>query len=233
MRALRWWLGGVLVALGVIWLLDVVGLLNAGLLIGRWWPLALIVLGLLAVLSERHLSAGPVILVLVGAALLISDLTVVNLGGILWASLFIVVGIWMLADFALRRNSREYDDDIQDVFALLGASHVKNRSSGFRHADVLAVLGGATLDLQDADLAPAARVYAMAILGGVDVIVPTNVRVEMSGLPIFGGYQDKSVGPRELPADAPTLKVVAIALFGGVEIKNPQSSAALSPITQR
>ena len=232
MKSLRIWMGGLLLTLGVIWLLDLAGL-DAGQLIRQWWPLAVITLGLVAVLSERHLSAGPVVLVLAGTALLISNLAGVSVGGIVWASVIIVVGVWMLTDFARRRGSGEHLSEVQDVFALLGASHATNRSSRFRHADVLAVLGGATLDLQDAGVEPGARVDAMAVFGGVDVIVPPNVRVEISGLPIFGGYQDKTIGSRELPPDAPGLKVMAIALFGGVEVKNPQPTEDLQPSTQR
>ena len=38
--------------------------------------------------------------------------------------------------------------------------------------------------------------------------------------PVFGGYEDKTAGNGDVPADAPLLKVGATAIFGGVDVKN-------------
>jgi len=85
---------------------------------------------------------------------------------------------------------------------------------------VSAVFGGATLDMREARLDPGATVDALALFGGVDVIVPTGWRVDLGGLPIFGGYDDKTTGDGDLPPDAPVLRVAATAIFGGVDVKN-------------
>ncbi|HET9649545.1 MAG TPA: LiaF domain-containing protein [Microlunatus sp.] len=226
MRSFRVWLGALLLVLGVLWLLDVAGVVDAGDLIARWWPLAVIALGVFALVSERRLAPGPVIVLLFGVALLIGEFSVGDAGQVLWPVLFVAVGGWLLLNRAFRRGplpssqSRDAFADRQDVFALLGGSHAVNRSPSFRHADVTAVFGGATLDLREAVPAPDARVDALALFGGVEVIVPSGWRVELSGLPIFGGYQDKTAGHRTPVADGPVLKVVATAVFGGVEIKN-------------
>jgi hypothetical protein len=45
--------------------------------------------------------------------------------------------------------------------------------------------------------------------------------VELSGLPLFGGYDDRTRGPVPPPPDAPVLRVVATAVFGGVTVKSP------------
>lgn len=203
MKPLRLWLGSVLVALGILWLLDAAGLLAAGQLIGRWWPAALIALGVLAAIGERRLAPGPMLLVLVGTAFLIDQLGIVRLGAMIWPFAAIVVGCWMLVEYALHRKAGRHASDRGNVFALLGGSHAVNRSNRFEHADVSAVLGGATLDLREATLAPGAQVDALALFGGIEVIVPQGWRVEVSGLPIFGGYQDKTRGQRGLSPDVP------------------------------
>ena len=56
------------------------------------------------------------------------------------------------------------------------------------------------------------------------MLVPEGWRVTMSGLPIFGGYEDKTHGDGSLPPDAPVLKVGATAVFGGVTVKNHADS---------
>ncbi|HEY6687855.1 MAG TPA: LiaF domain-containing protein [Propionibacteriaceae bacterium] len=226
MKPLRVWIGAVLVAIGLLWLLDALGVLAAGPLIGHWWPLAVIALGVLAVFAGGRLSPGPAVLILVGTGLLISQLLNVDVGRILWPGVVIVVGGWFLVDFARQRAHASDPSERQDVFALLGGSHVTNRSPRFRHANVSALFGGATLDLREAGLQPGARVDALAMFGGVEVIVPTGWRVQLSGLPIFGGYHDKTSGQPILAPDAPVLNVVATAIFGGVEVKNPESSSS-------
>ena len=51
------------------------------------------------------------------------------------------------------------------------------------------------------------------------MLVPKGWRVSVSGLPIFGGYDDKTT-QGDLPADAPLLRVNATAVFGGVGVAN-------------
>lgn len=225
MKPLRLWLGSLFIALGVVWLLDAVGVLSADTVIARWWPVAVIGLGVVALVGERRLAPGPVVLLTIGTILLVNQLTSINISGVVWGGVVILVGAWLMIDYARPRTRDPRASETQDVFALLGGSHSSNRSEHFRHADISAVLGGATLDLREAVPAPGARVDALALFGGVDVIVPTGWRVEISGLPIFGGYQDKTGGDRGLAADAPVLKVVATALFGGVEVKNVPDGA--------
>ena len=222
MKPVRVWIGSVLVAFGLLWLLEAFGVLDARPVIEGWWPVAVIALGIIAVAGGRRLAPGPVALILIGSGLLISQLTIVDLSRIIWPSVAVIVGGWLLVDFARQRGDQAPNaSDRQDVFALLGGCKVSNRSAQFRHANVSAVFGGATLDLRDATLQPGARVDALALFGGVDVVVPVGWRVELSGLPIFGGYEDKTSGQHVLAPDAPVLSVVATALFGGVEVKNP------------
>ena len=220
MKPLRLWLGSLLLALGVVWLLDAAGVLSAGAVIAGWWPIAVVGLGVLALIGERRLAPGPIVLLAIGGVLLIDQLSLIGVSGIVWGGVVIAIGTWLLIDFARPRARSQRVSETQDVFALFGGSHASNRSEHFRHADVTAVLGAATLDLREAAAAPGARVDALALFGGVDVIVPSDWRVQVSGLPVFGGYQDKTGGDRGLAPDAPELTVVATALFGGVEVRN-------------
>jgi hypothetical protein len=235
MRPLRLWIGFGCVALGSVWLLDAAGVLSASTVIGRWWPILLIGLGALALVGERRLAPGPTVLLAIGAVLLLRQLTTSNINGLVWGGVVCITGGWLLMDWARARNRGAGLADTQDVFAVIGGSHSRSRSHCFRHADVCAVLGGATLDLRSAVPAPGgARVDAFALFGGVELIVPTTWRVEISGVPLFGGYQDKTSGDLDHAPNAPVLEIVAIALFGGVEVKNlPMSSGFDNTVVAR
>ena len=214
------WFAAVLIAAGGLWLLDAADVLDAGATIDHWWPVAVIGLGVVAAASERRLGLGPVVLVVIGTLLLVDQLDLLDAHTIVWPVVAILAGLWLLFNRGQGIRGRDQTSSRQDVVALLGAAESRNRSPHFRHANVSAVFGGATLDMRDAHLDPGASVDALALFGGVDVIVPPGWRVELGGLPIFGGYEDKTYGNGDVPPDAPVLKVGATAIFGGVGIKN-------------
>ncbi len=214
------WFAGVLIAVGAVWLLDAANVLDGSTTMDHWWPLAVIALGLVAAASERRLALGPVVLVVIGILLLINQLDLVAVDAIVWPVVAIVAGLWLLLGRGRWSRVREEESSRQDVVALLGAAESRNRSPHFRHADVSAVFGGATLDMRDARLDPGASVDAIALFGGVDVIVRPEWRVELGGLPIFGGLEDKTGRNGDVPVEAPVLKVAGTAIFGGVGVKN-------------
>lgn len=61
MKPLRLWLGSLLLALGVVWLLDAAGALSAGAVIAGWWPIAVVGLGVrnLPLGTEAAAEMGP------------------------------------------------------------------------------------------------------------------------------------------------------------------------------
>ncbi|GAA4061294.1 DUF1707 SHOCT-like domain-containing protein [Actinomadura miaoliensis] len=95
-----------------------------------------------------------------------------------------------------------------------------------RHLVSLSVVGGTCLDLRDAQLtAPEVTLTKVSLLGGVTVCVPHGVRVVLEGgsllraAGLFGGRADDDCEP--LPPDAPTLRIRAFSLFGGVTVQAP------------
>ena len=82
-----------------------------------------------------------------------------------------------------------------------------------------AFMGGVDLDLRSAILSgPVTTITAVAIMGGVEVIVPPGVHVEMHGLPLLGGWSNH-VREEDLPPHAPEVHVRGFALMGGVEVR--------------
>ena len=88
----------------------------------------------------------------------------------------------------------------------------------------LTLMGGNALDLREARLASReTTINAVAIMGGIDIIVPEDVRVVDDGIGIMGGFgvedhDSCTVSVAELPADAPVVRVRGLALMGGVGI---------------
>ncbi|MEV8438748.1 LiaF domain-containing protein [Actinosynnema sp. NPDC051121] len=217
MKPVRTWIGFVLVSLGLLGILDAAGVSDAGELLSSWWPVAVIGLGVAAVLSQRHLSLGPGVIVAIGLVMLVDEQEWTT-GDVLWPALFVAVGVAVLA--GLRRHRTIAHEETGAPVALFGGTKVRNRAEHLTHSSVSAVFGGATLDLREAHIDQEADVDAFALFGGVDVLVPRGWRVSLGGLPIFGGYDDNTEHNGTLPPDAPVLRVNATALFGGVDVRN-------------
>jgi uncharacterized protein DUF1707 len=78
--------------------------------------------------------------------------------------------------------------------------------------------GGGWLDLRAAELSgPVTTFLAVAYKSRVTILVPPNVRVEMTGLGVSQDVHDEDPGYR-LPADAPVIHVRGVAYKGTVEI---------------
>jgi predicted membrane protein len=87
-------------------------------------------------------------------------------------------------------------------------------------ADVTALFGGYELDLRDAEVADRpARISAVTMFGGVDVIVPRGWNVRLDVLPIFGGAKDERPR-REAEHEDIDLIVTGFVAFGGISVSD-------------
>ena len=84
----------------------------------------------------------------------------------------------------------------------------------------IAFMGGVSLDLREATLtAPVTDIYIFAMMGGVEVIVPPDVRLESDGFAIMGGFEDQLTEPASRDPNAPLVRVHGLAIMGGVEAR--------------
>ena len=217
MRPVRLWIGLVLLTLGVFGVLNATGVRGVGRTIDLWWPVAIIGLGLTALLAQRRISFWPIVITGLGLVLL-ADQQNWTTGDVAGPAILILIGGAILIGFA--RNHTAAHLDRREPIAVFSGTKTVDRSEHLNHTDVTAVFGGATLDLREAHIDQVASVDAFALFGGVQVLVPKDWRVSVGGLPLFGGYDDKTTSNGSLPADAPLLKINATAIFGGVEVAN-------------
>ena len=106
------------------------------------------------------------------------------------------------------------------AMAVLGGFETKGTWVLPRHLKVIAVLGGGSIDLREARFgAGVSEIDVTAARGGVVIVVPPGVRLEVLGSGVLGGF---SVGASDASAfdpQAPVLRVRGIAILGGVDIK--------------
>jgi hypothetical protein len=120
---------------------------------------------------------------------------------------------------AAQRAPVEQVRDQQAVIAIMGGASRKGSWVPPRHLYVVAVMGGAELDFRDARFGPGiVEITVFALMGGVEITVPPDVNVEVNGVALMGGFEERAGGA---PADpsAPLLRIGGFALMGGVEVR--------------
>ncbi|MFI7140247.1 DUF1707 domain-containing protein [Streptomyces massasporeus] len=94
-----------------------------------------------------------------------------------------------------------------------------------RRFTCFAFWGGGEIDLREANFADReVEINAIAIMGGVDVIVPPGVEVVVRGIGIMGGFDHREEGVPGEPG-APRVIVTGFALWGGVGVQRKLTRA--------
>ena len=110
-------------------------------------------------------------------------------------------------------------DSFITLSAFMGGCTRANASHDFQGGHLTAVLGGCELDLRRASISKGQAVIEVsAIMGGIQIKVPTDWYVSLQGTPILGGFDDKTFHPQgELTK---RLIISGEAIMGGVDITN-------------
>lgn len=213
----RSWIGIILIVVGIGFLLQQLGMIEFTSLLKTWWPIIFILFGI-AIFMERSLSAilTGLLFIIVGSILILNQWIDINLISLIFPLILIVIGL----AFILSKGQKKVhvNDDIES-FCLFSSTEVKSQSTNFQNGSVTAIFGGSEIDLRDAIIADGANMEITIIFGGVNIIVPDNVMIEIRGVPIFGGWDDKTRNYVE-NGDVPLLKINCLSVFGGLEVKN-------------
>ena len=219
-------LGLVVIAVGVIFLLDQLHLANARELL-RWWPGLTLAYGLMLLSGfccRRSVTAGLLVSLFSGWLLL------QRFGWIdrapwefFWPIVLLVVGSAMVIA-ALRGRSAPRDLESASgtfrAFALWSGSERKVVSEDFRGGEVTAVMGGHEIDLRPAKMVGGgpAVVDVFVWWGGVEFRVPPDWKVSHEPIALLGGIDDKSHAPEgEVKGH---LIIKGLIIMGGVGVKN-------------
>ena len=93
---------------------------------------------------------------------------------------------------------------------------------------VLSIMGGADLDLNDAELSDqVTRIRVISIMAGAEIRVPRGVYVQVSKFAVMGGH-DIKLDPEPPPPGAPVIHLSMFALMGGGEVRQGRKRAKRS-----
>ena len=235
-------IGIILVVLGGLFLLDSMNVIdfNVARVIFSF-PAILIILGIVLLLNTTKRLLGVMILI-VGMFFMVPRIFpfVYYDGHIVFPVLLIVFGIYII----LRRRTyrtpegeykhsqdehtkhyKGYDqinsDRVDDV-SIFGGGHKIIISDNFKGGNITNIFGGSEIDLKDCKLAPGVNVIDfVAVFGGSNIIVPSDWKILIDVLPVFGGFSNKvRRDPNAVIDPDKTLLIKGFVLFGGGEVRS-------------
>jgi predicted membrane protein len=220
--ALRYWLGSVLVLLGIALFADqLYPAWEVGQWVGKLWPLTIILLGAVLLVARSTTWLGGMFILVLGCLLQIAALGILhaNVWGLLGPALLILVGVLIVFRIGKPGLAGAAGQEVINHFVIFSGLETRPQSAIFRGGTVTAMFSGVNVDLRDSTLAEeGAYLELTAAFGGINIIVPKEWRLDLNGIPLFGAWSNKS-----MPAasnEGPLLTVRCLAMFGGIEIKN-------------
>ncbi|MEV6002220.1 DUF1707 domain-containing protein [Streptomyces griseomycini] len=113
------------------------------------------------------------------------------------------------------------DDEGTSTWAVAVMSGFQRRGhwTAPRRFNCFAFWGGGEIDLREANFADREIVInAVAVMGGIDVVVPPGVEVVVRGVGVMGGFDHREEGVPGEPG-APRVIVTGFAFWGGVGVQ--------------
>ncbi len=216
--------GLMLICLGVLFLLDQMGRLDFGDLIGRFWPVIFIIIGVSILLSNNFKNVGSgIFFILFGTFFLLLRMRIFDraVWHYIWPLAIIGTGLWLLLQpmWHPRKNDRsEVGGDDLNISQVFSGSARKVESQNFRGGKADVVFGSAEIDLRAAKLAGGQATLVLSVVfGGIEVYVPRDWQVVLEGTPVLGSI-DSHKKAATVPATQ-TLTVKGSAVFGSIEVK--------------
>ncbi|OGD13883.1 MAG: hypothetical protein A2V76_04800 [Candidatus Aminicenantes bacterium RBG_16_63_14] len=217
--------GLLLIVLGVIFLLDRMGRLDFGDLVGHYWPVIFILIGISILLSNNFKNVGSgIFFILFGAFFLLIRLRVFDqaVWRYLWPLAIIGVGLWILIRPAWHPDKKKINEMTADDLAIsqvLSGTSRQVESQNFKGGKADVVLGSAEVDFRGARLSGGqATLLLSVVLGSIELTVPHEWQVVLEGTPVLGSIEShkKTIPDAEKTG---TLLIKGSAVLGSIEVK--------------
>lgn len=239
-------IGIILIAFALLVFLNNIGIRLLGYALSNW-PLILIAVGGVLLASDRNKKRKPqnfvpFALIGVGVVFFLAQRGVFNLSfhAVAVPLVLVLVGLHLIKParhseqkFGLRLDwlsstdkdtttIDHEDNDKLDIFAALGGGNYINRSQNLKGGNIICVLGGAEVDLRDANFeGDRIKIESLAFMGGAELKIPPNWQVTVTVLPLLGGVSDQTVCLAEkMGVPKKDVIISGVSFMGGLTIRN-------------
>ena len=241
-------IGSLFILVGLLYACSALDLFEFSIFFPGWWTLFIIVPCIYALTRKNEDKTGPVIGLIIGACFLINaqDFAFhIDFWPMAIAVLCFLIG-WKLlfpekknkkhVEFSYNGENGEKKVEINGVkfdntytknsggyvnaSAILGGKDIRVDNECFTGADICAVMGAVDIDLRNAIISEDVYINVTAIMGGIDIYLPANVRIVTDGCTTIMGGIDVNTGYANFHgADDPKVIITGSCIMGGIEIK--------------
>lgn len=216
--------GVILICVGVILGGNALNLFDFDIIFDGWWTLFIIIPCLAGIITNKDVK-GNFIGLVIGVLLLLACQNVLSFD-LIWKLLLpviiICIGLSLIFKNTIDKEINKSIDKLNkklnkdDGYCSTFSGQKIKIDEEFNGTNLNAIFGGIDFDLRDAKLKDDVVINASAIFGGINIYVPSNVKVKVKSNSIFGGVSNKK---DTSDSKSKTIYINATCLFGGVEIK--------------
>jgi predicted membrane protein len=235
------WVGFILLVIGFILLINTLGFYVPDWIIS--WPMVLIIIGVVNGARHNFRHPAAVILILIGSVFLIERIVPeLDFGNFVWPVAIILFGLYLIVGrgrrFSSYRNNPgnlDWDkrvdqeggpatevpptrEDYIDSVSIFGGVKKNVMSKNFRGGEIVTIMGGAEINLSQADFIGPVVLEVVQIFGGTKIIIPPHWKVSSEMAAIFGGIEDKRMISAESMQSEKVIIIKGTSIFGGVTI---------------
>lgn len=170
----------------------------------RIWPMTGLIIGMMFFFSSNGWVDGHIVGKLIAPAILV------------FIGFSMIFKNMFHGDFRNRIEAK-YQGNANEYAAIFSGNRYNAAGENFFGTTINAIFGGFDLDLRNAVIEQDIVVNATAVFGGINIYLPSNVKVKVSNVPIFGGVSNKAA--TSMDPNAPTIFINSTCMFGGIDIK--------------
>ena len=233
----RFFFGTLVIAVGVLFLVDKTGIAELDSLI-EWWPSLIILYGVWRLIANRFRSLfWPVLLIAIGAFFQLGELGFnIDLSDY-WPVALIAIGVVILmggmrSRSRRRRNSQSgasthtiidleasnISDTDDDTLQAVISSQDRVVTGEYHSGSVNIVMGNGTLDMRNAFITDKpATLEVSVVMGEVKIRVPADWDVRIANSAQMGEAKDTRPTPN-IPGDPPDLIISGSVTMGSLQI---------------
>jgi len=238
----------ILIVLGLLMILGQFFDLDFGDSISTWWPMIMVLGGLYYLGQPEESLYTGLVLTAAGVSFQLSKLDITDsFWSLFLPLLLIILGVFFAKGSKNKQKQAEHSDDYNyekapgknrggigqhqssasnslnhDISAAFSSTQKKIDDKEFTYCSISSVFASCEVDLRDCvALGSSVDLNLRAIMGNVEIMVPSNWQLAINGSPVLGNFEDRTRGARETEGRPIVQCTVSVeCIMGNIEIRD-------------
>jgi predicted membrane protein len=117
-------------------------------------------------------------------------------------------------------SNYDYNQDVLNTTSIFSGVIKIVNSKNFKGGDIVTILGGADINLAQADMQSPAVIDLTVVMGGVKLIVPSDWEIKNNVTCLLGGVEERRPAIYPTTGEKKLLVLKGTVIMGGIDIRN-------------